>query len=443
MTLKSSKYLNTAIHILNEAVFVYDENMHIKYFNAAAEQITGFRKEDVIGKKCVTLFNSNLCLNNCTLCQTVKNDPIKGKVSFQSPFIRKDGIKRTGEFHAGVLKREKNGAVEVLVALTDTTEVTRLKAKLSFSFRNIIGKNHLMQELFRTIRNIAEFDTTVLIQGESGTGKELVAKAIHCESPRAESKIVTVNCSAFSEDLLESELFGHSKGAFTGAIKDRIGRFEEADGGTIFLDEVGDLSPRVQVKLLRVIQEKEIQRVGENITRKVNIRILAATHKDLLKEVRERRFREDLYYRLNVVPVQMPPLRMRKDDITLLARHFIKTWSGANKKTIDNISNQALDKLMDYDWPGNVRELENAIEHASVKCSRKLIDAQDLPIFISQSTQRPLQKTGKSWKRNQVSRDMVLQALAKTGNNQTLAAKLLNIHRITLWRKMQAFKVNA
>jgi PAS domain S-box-containing protein len=439
MIQKPSKYLNTAIHILNEAVFVYDENMHIKYFNSAAEKITGFRKKDVIGKKCVTLFNSTVCLNNCALCQTAKNDPAKEMVRFQSPFIRKDGVKRTGEFQAGVLKREKNGAVEVLVALTDTTEMTRLKEKLSFSFRNIIGKNHLMQELFRTIRNIAEFDTTVLIQGESGTGKELVAKAIHSESPRAQGKLVTVNCSAFSEELLESELFGHSKGAFTGAVKDRIGRFEEADGGTIFLDEVGDLSPRVQVKLLRVIQEKEIQRVGENATRKVNIRILAATHKDLLKEVRERRFREDLYYRLNVVPVQLPPLRMRKDDIAPLARHFLKTWTGANNKTIDNISSQALGKLMDYDWPGNVRELENAIEHASVKCSRKLIDEQDLPVFISNSPQ----KKGKRWKRNQVSRDMVLQALAETGNNQTSAARLLNIHRITLWRKMQAFKIDA
>ncbi len=434
---KSSKYLNKAINVLNEAVFVYDENMRIKYFNAAAEAITGHRKEDVIGKKCVSLFDQSVCLNNCALCQTVKNDPSQGTVRFQSPFIRKDGVKRSGEFQAGLLKREKNGAVEVLVALTDTTEMTHLKEKLSFSFRNIVGKNHLMQELFRTIRNIAEFDTTVLIQGESGTGKELVAKAIHSESPRAGGKLVTVNCSAFSEDLLESELFGHAKGAFTGAVKDRIGRFEEANGGTLFLDEVGDLSARVQVKLLRVIQEKEVQRVGENVTRKVDIRIIAATHKDLQKEVRERRFREDLYYRLHVVPVQLPPLRLRKDDIAPLSKHFIKIWTKANKKTIDRISNSALGRLMDYDWPGNVRELENAIEHAAVKCSRKIIEEQDLPIYVSPTPQ----KSEKSWKRNRVSRDMVLQALAETGNNQTQAARLLNIHRITLWRKIQAFNI--
>lgn len=437
MPQKSSEYLNKAIDVLNEAVFVYDENMQIKYFNSAAEKITGHRKEDVIGKKCITLFDKSVCLNNCALCQTVKNDPSQGMVRFQSPFIRKDGTRRMGEFQAGLLKREKNGAVEVLVSLTDTTEMIHLKEKLSFSFRNIIGKNHLMQELFRTIRNIAEFDTTVLIQGESGTGKELVAKAIHFESPRAGEKLITINCSAFSEGLLESELFGHAKGAFTGAFKDRIGRFEEANGGTIFLDEVGDLTAKVQVKLLRVIQEKEIQRVGENVTRKVNIRILAATHRDLLKEVRERRFREDLYYRLNVIPVQLPPLRMRKDDITHLARYFIKTWTEANKKSIDKISNSALGKLMDYDWPGNVRELENAIEHACVKCSRKTIEEKDLPIFIPKSPQ----KNGKRWKRNRVSRELILQTLAETGNNQTHAARLLNIHRITLWRKMQAFKI--
>jgi len=434
---ETSKYLNKALNVLNEAVFVYDENMQIIYFNSAAEKITGHRKEDVIGKKCVTLFDKSVCLNNCALCQTVKNDPSQGLVRFQSPFIRKDGIKRFGEFKAGLLKRDSNGHVEVLVSLTDTTEITSLKEKFSCSFRNIIGKNHLMQELFGAVRNIAEFDTTVLIQGESGTGKELVAKAIHFESPRAWQNLVTVNCSAFSDDLLESELFGHVKGAFTGAVKDRIGHFEEAHGGTIFLDEVGDLTAKMQIKLLRVIQEKEIQRVGENLIRKVDIRILAATHKDLLKEVREGRFREDLYYRLNVVPIHLPPLRMRKDDIPYLARHFIKNWKGADRKAVDKISNPALGKLMDYDWPGNVRELENAIEHACVKCTQKTIEVEDLPIYMTP----PTQKKGRSWKRIQITKEMIIKALTEADNNQTHAARRLNIHRITLWRKMQTFGI--
>jgi PAS domain S-box-containing protein len=433
----SSKYLNKALNVLDEAVFVYDENMRIKYFNAAAERITGFSKDDVVGKQCVTLFDKSLCWNNCALCQTVKNDPSQELVQFQSTFFRKDGIKRSGAFKAGLLRREKNGDVEVLVALTDTTEITTLKEKLSCSFRNIVGKNHLMQELFSTIKNIAEFDTTVLIQGESGTGKELVAKAIHFESPRASKNLVTVNCSAFSDDLLESELFGHVKGAFTGAVKDRVGHFEEANGGTIFLDEVGDLTAKVQIKLLRVIQEKEIQRVGENTIRKVDIRILAATHKDLIKEVREGRFREDLYYRLNVVPVHLPPLRMRKEDIPYLAQHFIKNWKGVLRKVIDKISNEALGKLMDYDWPGNVRELENAMEHACVKCKRKTIEVPDLPVYMTP----PTVKKGKSWKRNHATKEMIINALAESNNNQTHAARLLNIHRITLWRKMQTFNI--
>jgi two-component system, NtrC family, response regulator HydG len=439
MNTNSSKYLNKALNVLNEAVFVYDENMQIKYFNSAAERITGFRREDVVGKQCVTLFNKSLCLNNCTLCQTAKNDPSEELVQFKSAFFRKDGAKRAGLFKAGLLKREPDGTLEVLVALTDVTEITTLKEKLSSSFRNIVGKNHLMQELFSAIRNIAEFDTTVLIQGESGTGKELVAKAIHFESPRADKNLVTVNCSAFSDDLLESELFGHVKGAFTGAVKDRVGHFEEANGGTVFLDEVGDLTAKVQIKLLRVIQEKEIQRVGENLTRKVDIRILAATHKDLIQEVREGRFREDLYYRLNVIPIHLPPLRMRKEDIPHLARHFIKNWKGMHKKTIDRISNDAVRKLMDHDWPGNVRELENAIEHACVKCKRKTLDVADLPITMTQSTQ----KKGKSWKRNHATKEMIIKALAETGNNQTHAARLLNVHRITLWRKMQTFNIEA
>jgi len=439
MAQESSKYFNKALNVLNEAVFVYDEKMRIKYFNAAAERITGFSKEEVVGKQCVTLFNKSLCLNNCVLCQTVKNDPSEELAQFQSPFFRKDGAKRSGTFKTGLLRRGQNGTLEVLVALTDITELTTLKEKLSCCFRNIVGKNHLMQELFSAIRNIAEFDTTVLIQGESGTGKELVAKAIHYESPRAEKNLITVNCSAFSDDLLESELFGHVKGAFTGAVKDRRGHFEEAHGGTIFLDEVGDLTAKVQIKLLRVIQEKEIQRVGENTLRKVDIRILAATHKDLLKEVREGRFREDLYYRLNVVPVHLPPLRTRKEDIPYLARHFIKNWKGVYRKTIDRISDDALGKLMDHDWPGNVRELENAIEHACVKCKRKTIEVADLPVTMTLSTQ----KKGKSWKKNRATKEMILKALAESDNNQTRAARLLNIHRITLWRKMQTFNIEA
>ncbi|MCH8157302.1 MAG: sigma 54-interacting transcriptional regulator, partial [Nitrospinae bacterium] len=317
MSKVSKNYLNNIFNVLNEAVFIYDQNMEIRYFNDAAEKITGHKRKDVIGQKCVTLFDRSLCLNNCALCMAVKEDGSKENIQFQSPFIRRDGARRHGAFNAGLLRKEKDGTIEVLVALTDVTEIERLKQELKdiHSFRNIIGKSPMMKELFEAIRNIAVYDSTILLHGESGTGKELVARAIHHESPRAANKLIKVNCSAFAESLLESELFGHVKGAFTGATRDRIGRFEEACGGTIFLDEIGDLLPKAQVKLLRVLQEKEIERVGDNMTRKVDIRIIAATNKDLLNEVREGRFREDLYYRLNVIPVQLPPLRTRREDV--------------------------------------------------------------------------------------------------------------------------------
>jgi PAS domain S-box-containing protein len=430
----SEEYLHNLFNALNEAVFVYDQDMRIKYFNTTAEKITGHKKTEVIGGKCVTLFDGSLCLNNCALCMTAKNGAAKSKISFESSFIKKDGSRRKGKFQTSLLERKSGRGLEVLVALTDITEISALKDKLKgvHRFRDLVGKSPLMKDLFHSIKNIAGFETNVLIQGESGTGKELVAQALHHESPRAGKKLIVVHCASFSESLLESELFGHVKGAFTGASSNRIGRFEEGSGGTIFLDEVGELEPRVQVKLLRVIQEKEIQRVGCNQNRKVDIRIIAATNKDLLQEVKEGRFREDLYYRLNVVPIHLPPLRIRKEDIPELSRHFVNQFVDANSKIIHGFSTAALGMLMDHDWPGNVRELGNAVEHACVKCSREIIDREDLPINIPRA-----QTFTKGKKRNTLTRDNVQTALEQTGNNQTRAAKKLGVHRITLWRKMK------
>ena len=235
-------------------------------------------------------------------------------------------------------------------------------------------------------------------------------------------------------------MFGHVKGAFTGAIRHRIGRFEEADEGTLFLDEIGDLSSGIQAKLLRVLQEREIERVGENFTRKVDIRIIAATNKDLMKEVREGRFREDLFYRLNVIPITMPPLRERMEDVRLLVNHFIKTWRGREQKPVKGISGPAMGRLMDHDWPGNVRELENAAEHACVKCARDIIEASDLPAYLApaiEATSKPVKK--RKW----LTKKLALEALLKCGGNQTRAAGQLGIHRITLWRKMREFKIKA
>ncbi len=440
MAKTSDEYLDTVLNALSEAVFVYDQNMEILHFNQAAEKITGHKRRDVVGRKCVTLFDKSLCLNNCTLCMTVKEGPVKGRVGFDAPFFRKDGLRRLGRFQAGLLMRAEDGTARVLVALSDVTEIADLREQLKsgHSFRNLVGKSHLMRELFQTIKNLAPFDTTALIQGESGTGKELVARAIHSESPRAAERFIVVNCAAFSDNLLESELFGHVKGAFTGAVADRVGRFEESHGGTVFLDEIGEVDPRVQVKLLRVLQEKEIERVGSNRPIKVNLRILAATNKSLEEEVRAGRFREDLYYRLNVVPVHLPPLRDRKEDIPSLAQHFLSRWTGANGKAISGLSSAALGVLIDHDWPGNVRELENAVEHACVKCTAEVLHPDDLPSHLPR---KPKSRPGK--RRNTLTREKILTALAESGNNQTHAAGLLSVHRITLWRQMKRLGIDS
>ncbi|MDH5761980.1 MAG: sigma 54-interacting transcriptional regulator [Nitrospinota bacterium] len=438
MAQKPVPYLNTVLNTLNEAVFIYDQNMEIQYFNAAAEKITGHASEDVLGKKCTTLFDQSICLNNCALCMSVKQAQ-HSKVTFNSAFIRKDGVRRIGDFQAGLLHKDGKGNTEVLVSLTDITEVTRLKQELqeTNSFRNMVAKSPEMKEVFGTIQNVAYYDSTVFIEGESGTGKELVASAIHYESPRAGKNLIKVNCSAFSDSLLESELFGHVKGAFTGALQDRIGRFEEASGGTIFLDEVGDMSPGIQVKLLRVLQEKEIERVGENRTRKVDIRIIAATNKNLKREVDEGRFREDLYYRLNVFPVHMPPLRQRKEDIPLLAERFIDRWKSKHRKRINSLSGETLGQLMDHSWPGNVRELGNAIEHACIKALGPTIELRDLPAYLLTGENNDKVKRKRKW----LTQKIVKEALEACDHNQTRAAEHLKVHRITLWRKLKEFNL--
>jgi DNA-binding NtrC family response regulator len=263
------------------------------------------------------------------------------------------------------LSRQVKNAVERR-RLSREIETLRHEVEEKYQFGNILGKNPRMQEIFQVVRTVAETDATVLIQGESGTGKELIARAIHYNSRRKDRPFVVVSCSALPETLLESELFGHEKGAFTGAIRQRIGRFEHADGGTIFLDEIGEMTMPVQLKLLRVLQEREVERVGGNETIKVDVRVIAATHKDLFRAIRERTFREDLFYRLNVVPVKLPPLRERLDDVPLLASHFVKKYCDRNKKELMSFSPQALSALARYSFPGNVRELENIIERAVI-----------------------------------------------------------------------------
>jgi two-component system response regulator AtoC len=310
-----------------------------------------------------------------------------------------------------------------------------------YSFENIVSKNEQMQKIFDVIKKVSQYKSTILITGESGTGKELVARALHYNSDRSENPFIAVNCGAIPENLLESELFGHAKGAFTDAVRTKKGLFEEADGGTMFLDEIGELPGQLQVKLLRVLQDGEIRRIGESKPIQIDVRIVAATVKDLAKEVNEGRFREDLFYRLNVLPIHIPPLRERKEDIPLLIRHFIGKCNKAMNKNVADIDHSALETLINYKWYGNVRELENTVERAIVLSEKNNIGLENLPVEIQnfeeefQAESWPdeeysIKKTSKILEIN-----LIKKALKKTKGNHTHAAKLLEIsHRALLYK---------
>ncbi len=327
-----------------------------------------------------------------------------------------------------------------------TQENIRLRREIEreFSFAGMIGQSRTIQELFDVVRSISETDVTVLIQGETGTGKEMIAKAIHYNSPRKAKRFVAINCGALSETLLESELFGHEKGAFTGAITQRKGVFEVADGGTLFLDEIGEISPNTQVRLLRVLQDGEFQRVGGSATLKVDLRVIAATNQDLDALVKDGRFRQDLYYRLHVFPIKVPPLRERADDIPLLVSHFIEKRKKNVNKQISGISPQATAALIAYSWPGNVRELENVIQRMMVVCKGEVLDLQDIPTEIRGTEDKHSDgATGLKGISQESEKRAVIDALSQAGGNVTRAAKSLGISRATLQNKMKLFKLKS
>jgi DNA-binding NtrC family response regulator len=343
---------------------------------------------------------------------------------------------------------------EITITLNRALEYRNLKRennnlrnqlKRKYQFKNIIGESPAMQTVFETVEKVADTDSTVLILGESGTGKELIARALHYNSFRKEGPFVPVNCAAIPSELLESELFGHEKGAFTSAIRTRIGRFELANGGTLFLDEIGDMNPNLQSKLLRVLQERQFERIGGIKPIKVDIRVISATHQDLKKAVLKKRFREDLYYRLNVIPIEIPPLRERKSDIPLLAHHFIHYFSKHKKKKVSGITTEALNRLMEYDWPGNVRELENMIERLIILTGNEWIDLPDLPERVLPPSSKeiggamdiPEEGLSLETALNEFEKQLILQALNKSGWVKNKAAQLLHMNRTTLIEKIK------
>ncbi len=426
------KNLQSILDNMLEGIIAHDLNRRILFFNRAAEKITGYSREEVIGKDCHQVFGAPFCGKKCSFCgspvERLEHHSYTMNVSTRSGELRQIEMSVTGMF-------DDDGAfVGVLAAFRDMTEIISLQLRLGelTSFSGIIGKDRRMLEVYDQIRNLSPSDYPVHITGETGTGKELVAAAVHNESGRAGGPFVPVNCGALPEGLLESELFGHVKGAFSGAIRDKKGRFELADGGTLFLDEVAELPMHMQVKLLRVLQSRTFERVGGEKTISVDVRIISATNRDLKREMERKNFREDLYYRLSVVPIKIPALRERKNDIPLLASYFLKQAAEEGGRA-GRLSGEALSLLMDYSWPGNVRELQNAIHFALVKARGPNIAAEHLPVEIRGagcSTPKPGPKP-------LLTPETVAAAISRAGGNRSRAAKLLGVGRATLYRFLE------
>jgi transcriptional regulator with PAS, ATPase and Fis domain len=350
---------------------------------------------------------------------------------------------------------DDNGAIVGAVGtFTDLTSFMQANEKLTLleeqtksrdAFQRLVGKSAPMQEVFRRLRLASQSDVTVLLTGESGTGKELAAQAIHALSARHDQPFLSINCGAIPETLLESELFGHVRGAFTGAVRDKTGIFEAADGGTLLLDEIGDISPLLQLKLLRVLQEHEVQRVGATRPRKVDVRLIAATNKDLTALVKEGTLREDFYYRVHVFAITLPSLRERREDIPLLVNHFIRDVAQGTHKSVTGIARDALQCLMAYPWPGNIRELRNAIEHAFVTVQGENVTLLDLPVEMRQPTAQrgPEVSSSLTAASDPTARQRIVDALRQVGGSRTEAAKILGFSRVTLWKKMRQLKIDS
>ncbi len=440
---QNRRNLEAIFRSVNDAIITVDKNMQVIAANDATREICGMDPKEIVGKKFHQVTGS--CAQSCYealkelvgTSRTIKDYRLECRqparphqiVTVSSSPLRDSADKNIG----------------TVLVIRDLTRVAEMEGELRgrYNLHNMVGKSHKLQSIFRLLDELMNTDTTVLITGETGTGKELVAKALHYGGVLASKPMVTVNCSALPENLLESELFGHVKGAFTGALKDRVGRFQAAHGGTIFLDEVGDIPANLQLKLLRVLQEKTFERVGDSTTYPVDVRVIAATNCDLKKKVSLGEFREDLYYRLKVVEIPLPPLRERREDIPLLINHFLALFNKSYKKNLEKISQDALKIFMVYPWPGNVRELQHAIEHAFVVCNSPTITLEDLPAEIKDYAPQGVPAPPDRPKISSLQAPDILQALTQTGWNKAKAARLLGISRPTLYQLIDLHHLRA
>lgn len=450
---KNPQVFSTMLDAMADGVFTVDAEGTIVAWSVGAAHITGYSSDEVVGKSCHILEGPH-CKGFSKLTQFLENpQPYPGGICNQEcKAVAKDGRELYLYGNVSVLRDDRGVVVGAVGTFTDLTSFILAKEKIrvleeqtrsTHSFQHMVGNSPVMQDVFRRLRLAAQGDVPVMLTGESGTGKELAARAIHVLSSRKDRPFLAVNCSAIPETLLESELFGHVKGAFTGATRDKVGVFQAADGGTLFLDEIGDTSPMLQLKLLRVLQEGEIRRVGDEKEIKVDVRVLTATNRDVKHVLATGAMREDFYYRIRVFEIVLPPLRERREDVPSLVNHFLAEGSKVHGHPIHDVAQDAMQRLIRYPWPGNIRELRNAIEHAFVTAEEGCLTVFDLPPEV-RMPQSPSPRGSRHKLLNpdqRAERDQILEALYRAKGAKTKAAALLGYSRVTLWKKLQKFGI--
>ncbi|MDD5706385.1 MAG: sigma 54-interacting transcriptional regulator [Kiritimatiellae bacterium] len=430
---------------ISDGVFTVDADWRITSFNRAAETVTGIRRRDAIGKTCSDVFRASMCETDCALRQTVRSGkPIVNKAAF---IVNAAGRRIPISVSTAILRDARGRITGGAETFRDLSLVEELRKELEgrCQIGDLVSRSAAMRRTCELLPQLAPSDATVLIHGETGTGKELLARAIHNLSPRRNKPFVPVNCGALPDTLLESELFGYVKGAFTGATCDKPGRFAMAEGGTVFLDEIGDISPAMQVRLLRVLQEKTYEPLGATRTRRADVRVIAATHRDLAALIRKGQFREDLFYRLNVVKLELPPLRKRKEDIPLLVEHFIARFNRRQGKTVTGVAPDVMALLMAHDYPGNVRELENIVERAFVLRGAGRIERAHLPPELTGLPAVSAATPGDTIaaQTRAAEAQAIRAALEHNGFNRLAAARELGLHKSTLFRKLKTLGIEA
>jgi len=428
---------NAILESISDGVFTVDSDWRITSFNRAAEVITGVARREALGRRCAEVFRSSMCEATCALRKTLKSGkPVIGKSGY---IVNAGGNRIPISVSTAVLRDASGEVIGGAETFRDLSEVDALRRELEGKFRvgDLASRSPLMQRLFEVLPAIAASPSTVLVLGETGTGKELLARTIHALSPRQQGPFVAVNCGALPDTLLESELFGYKAGAFTGANKDKPGRFALAGGGTILLDEIADISPALQVKLLRVLQDRVYEPLGATRSETADARIIVATNKDLAEQARQGEFREDLYYRVNVVRLELPPLRRRKEDIPLLVEQFVARFNRLQQKSLSGINAEALSLLMAHDWPGNIRELENVIERAFILCGEGDIGIGHLPMELTASGLAAGRDADIKTAHDILDAQAIRSALERHHGNRSAAARELGIHKTTLFRRIK------